>query len=197
MQGDEDIDGWADSVAGRRAAGGDHAAEAVRRAVRAEDAAASATGAQDAVGLARLVRRLETEGLLGSKARPARRLSRPWLALAAAAGVAAIAITVQFAIPGRDAGPQGRAQPPVETSRGFAGAVKLTVADPETEATRVLAELAALGFAPRRVPRADRVIIEVDVSAASLEGFRAWAEPQGARAAAPGTWRVIIDRTAP
>lgn len=199
MEPDEDIGEWAERVAGR--GGGDPAADALRRAVRAEDSAAATEGAADAVGLARLLRRLEAEALLEGRslgARP-RRLSRPWIALAAAAGIAAVAITVQFALPGRDVGePAPGAPPPTgETARGFAGAVRLTVADPEAEVAAVITQLQAIGLTPRRLPRPDRVILEVDVSDAKLGPFRAWAEPKGARVGGAGTWRVIIDPAGP
>jgi len=199
MQPEDDIDDWAERVAGR-AARPSPSADAARRALLASDAAAVEAGAGDALGRARLLRRLEAEGLLDA-AKPAAqrpRLSKGWLGIAAAAGVAAVALTVQLVLPARepvDALPDQ--PPPVEAPRGFAGVLTLAVADPAVETARVSAELQALGFAPQRLPSPDRLILEFDVPAEKLEAFRAWAEPRGARVTAPGRWRVIIDPLAP
>ncbi len=199
MQPDDDIDDWAERVAGR-AARPSPSADAARRALLASDAATVEAGANDALGRARLLRRLEAEGLLEvsqpAAARP--RLSKGWLGIAAAAGVSAVALTVKFVLPAREPVEVPPEQSlPAEAQRGFAGVLTLAAADPVAEAARVTGELQALGLAAQRLPRQDRLILEFDVPAEKLEAFRAWAEPQGARVAAPGRWRVIVDPAKP
>jgi hypothetical protein len=196
---DEDIDDWSARVAGRGdAAGPPDGVPELRSAIRSADAQTARTGADDRVGLARMLQRLEREGLLGSRAPVAvAKVSRPtrtpvWLAAAASVTLAVVGLALLM--PATDPVP-GEPPPlsPVEISRGFAGVVKQVVPDPETAATAVERELTALGLAPRRAPAAGRVIVEVDVPQERLDAFHEWVMPRGGRATAPGRYRVILE----
>lgn len=199
MTTDEDIDDWSARVAGRGdAAGPPDGVPELRSAIRRADTETARTGADDRVGLARLLRRLESEGLLertGPAAvvpgvRPTR--TPVWLAAAASVTLAVIGLTLLW--PSTDPVP-GESPPlsPVETTRGFAGVVKQVVPDPETAATAVERELSALGLAPQRAPAAGRVIVEVDVAQGQLDAFQEWVTPRGGRATTPGRYRVILE----
>lgn len=195
MTNPDDIDRWSDRLAGRSAPGvpDEDGAEALRRSIRAADESARAEGAQDRVGLERLTRRLEAEGLLAPAAAPAahaRRL-RPWFA--AAATVAAIAVGLRLYSPAPDVGSPATGTPGVEKPRGFSGVVKQSVPDVEAAAVRVTAELAALGLQARRAPSDGRVVLEVDVSADQLQAYGDWVAPRGGRAGEPGTYRIILE----
>lgn len=182
---------WLDGLAGARVPADAllrRDVAALRGAIEQRDAAVAQSA--DAVGRARLLRRLEQEGLLGTGA--ASRKWAPWLAAAATVTFAVIAFQVM-----RPGGQSVRPDTPVETPRGVAGAVRMRASDPETKAPEVTAELGALGFRVTRSPRQDRVILEVDVAPERVAAFRAWAEARGARVSEPGRYRVIIDRPAP
>jgi hypothetical protein len=196
---DEDIDDWSARVAGRGdAAGPPDGVPELRSAIRSADAQTARTGADDRVGLARMLQRLEREGLLGSRAPVAvAKGSKPtrtpvWLAAAASVTLAVVGLTLLM--PASDPVPgEPPPLPPVETPRGFAGVLKQVVPDPETAASAVERELTALGLAPRRAPTAGRVIIEVDVAQERLDAFHEWVLPRGGRATAPGRYRVILE----
>jgi hypothetical protein len=196
---DEDIDDWSARVAGRGdAAGLPDGVPELRSAIRSADAEAARTGADDRVGLARMLRRLEHEGLLERPAPaavvPGSRPNRAPVWLAAAASVTLVVVGLKLLMPSTDRAPgEPTALPPVETSRGFAGVVKQVVPDPETAATAVERELTALGLAPQRVPAAGRAIVEVDVTQERLDAFHDWVTPRGGRATAPGRYRVILE----
>jgi hypothetical protein len=196
---DEDIDDWSARVAGRRdAAGPPDGMPELRSAIRRADAETARTGADDRVGLARLLRRLESEGLLERPAAgavaPGSRPKRTPVWLAAAASVTLAVVGLTLLMPASDPVPGEPPPPsPVETSRGFAGVVKQSVPDPETAATAVERELSALGLAPQRAPAEGRVIVEVDVTQEHLDAFHEWVTPRGGRATAPGRYRVILE----
>lgn len=195
----QDIEGWSERVAGRAAPGGgenDGTGE-LRAAILAEDRAVAQEGAGDRVGLERLMRRLEAEGLLHAETR-ATHASPRWRPLfAAAATLAALAIGVRLLLPasGPEA-PPGVSSPiesPIEVTRGFAGVVKQTVADPKAAAAAATSDLGAMGLAAQEVPAGGRMILEVDVPGPSLDAFRAWAEPRGGRVLTPGRYRIIFE----
>ena len=194
MATDDDIDRWSEELAGRRAPGASDTdgTGALRRSIRAEDAVLQSAGAQDRVGLERLLRRLETEGLLGATAPPTRRSRSfgPWLA--AAATVAALAIGIRL-LPPPGVTPQPTPPAPVEKPRGYAGVIKQSVPDPAAAAVAAAGELVALGLQPRDVPADGRRIVEVDVDAAHLDAFRGWAEPRGGRVNDTGRYRLIFE----
>jgi hypothetical protein len=207
----DDIGRWSERVAGRGDALDPHAAEgdALRAAVRAEDAVMQRESAADRVGLERVLQRLEREGLLDS--RPAATVQRDssttvgpragwhlprWAAVAASVAVVAIGVrllwpTAPVTPPATSPGPAIPAQ--VERPRGYAGVIKQTVADPVVEAARASDELKALGFAPRRIDADARRILEVTVTDAQLDAYRQFAEPRGGRVSEPGVYRVIFD----
>ena len=199
MTTDHDIDDWSARVAGRGdAAGPPDGVPELRSAIRRADAETARTGADDRVGLARLLRRLESEGLLERTApaavAPGSRSKRTPVWLAAAASVTLAVVGLTLLMPSTDPVPgEPPPLPPVETSRGFAGVVKQAVPDPETAATAVERELGALGLAPQRAPAAGRVIVEVDVTQERLDAFHEWVTPRGGRATAPGRYRVILE----
>lgn len=193
MASEDDIQRWGDELAGRSVPDGSdpEGTAALRRAVRAEDGLVRDAGAADRVGLERLMRRLESEGLLGAPARaPAARPGslRPWLA--AAATLAAVAIGLRLLPP---TGVEPQPPTPIEKPRGFAGVLKQSVPDPAAAAARALAELTALGLPAREVPGEGRRIVEVDVGADQLDAYRGWAEPRGGRVAGPGRYRIILE----
>jgi hypothetical protein len=197
---DDDIDDWSARVAGRGdAAGPPDGVHELRKAIRRADEDTARTGAGDRVGLARLLRRLENEGLL-ERAAPVTAPSvsgprRAPLWLAAVASVALAVVGLKLLMPSIEPGPGEPPPPlpPVETSRGFAGVVKQVVPDPEVAAAEVERELAGLGLAPRRAPAAGRVIIELDVTPDRLDAFHGWVTPRGGRATVPGRYRVILE----
>jgi hypothetical protein len=197
---DDDIDDWSARVSGRGdAADPPDGVPGLRDAIRRTDAEAARTGAADRVGLERLLRRLEGEGLLERGAAPGvapgRKPGRRPAWIAAAASVALAVVGLRLLLPPAGLDPVGQSQPPppVEASRGFAGVLKQTVADPEVAAAEVERELAGLGFAARRAPAAGRVIIEVDVTPERVEAFHEWVAPRGGRAVSPGRYRVILE----
>lgn len=194
MTTEQDIEGWSERLAGRAAPGGgeNDGTKELRDAIRAEDRAAVHEGAADRLGLERLMRRLETEGLLGADAaavRPVRRM-RPWLAAAATLAMLAIGVRLLLPVSGPEA-PTGAV--PGEVTRGFAGVVKQAVADPRAAGEAATSELQAMGLVARQVPSDGRVILEVEVTESSLEAFRAWAEPRGGRVLTPGRYRIIFE----
>jgi hypothetical protein len=191
----QDIDGWSERLAGRGAAGdgGNDGTDELRAAILADERAVAQQGATDRVGLERLMRRLETEGLLEPPARrstTARRL-QPWLAMAAT--LAALAIGVRLLLPLSGPGAPTGVPSPGEVTRGFAGVVKQSVPDPRVAADAAAADLHAIGLEAREVPADGRVILEVDVPESSLDAFRTWAEPRGGRVLTPGRYRVIFE----
>lgn len=196
MAQQEDIDRWSEEIAGRRAPGVPDVdgAEALRGAIRAEDARAAAEGAHDRVGLERLQRRLESEGLLDAARPPAAahsRRMRPWLA--AAATVAALAIGIRLFMPQPGVEP-GTANPPgIERPRGFEGVLKQAVPDTEAAASNARQELQALGLDVSQPPAEGRIILEVDVGPEKLDAYRAWAEARGGRVNGAGRYRVIFE----
>lgn len=195
MASEDDIDRWSEELAGRRAPGAPDTdgTGALRRSIRAEDAVLQSAGAQDRVGLERLLRRLENEGLLGAASAPRPSRSRsfgPWLA--AAATVAALAIGIRL-LPTPGVTPQPTPPTPVEKPRGFAGVIKQSVPDPAAAATAATGELVALGLQPRDAAADGRRIVEVDVDAAHLDAFRGWAEPRGGRVNDTGRYRLIFE----
>ncbi len=195
MASEDDIDRWSEELAGRRAPGAPDpdGTGALRRSIRAEDAVLQSAGAQDRVGLERLLRRLENEGLLGAASAPRPSRSRsfgPWLA--AAATVAALAIGIRL-LPTPGVTPQPTPPTPVEKPRGFAGVIKQSVPDPVAAATVATGELVALGLQPRDVAADGRRIVEVDVDAPHLDAFRGWAEPRGGRVDESGRYRLIFE----
>jgi hypothetical protein len=197
---DADIDDWSARVAGRGdAAGPPDGMPELRSAIRSADVETARISADDRVGLARLLRRLESEGLLERPAPPTAVVRGPtpkrtpvWLAAAASVTLAVVGLTLLM--PSTDPVPgEPPPMPPVETSRGFAGVVKQSVPDPVVAASVVERELTALGLAPRRAPAAGRVIVEVDVAQEHLDAFHEWVTPRGGRATAPGRYRVILE----
>jgi hypothetical protein len=161
---------------------------ALRHAIARRDAGMQPPG--DEVGRARLLRRLEQEGVLGTGSSP--RSRAPWLVAAATVIGAAIAFQIM-----RPVGESVRPETQAETPRGVAGVVKLLSADPDATARTVTTELGARGLRATRSPRTDRVILELDVASGQLDAFRAWAEPLGGRVYEPGRYRIIVDRPAP
>jgi hypothetical protein len=162
--------------------------EAVVKAVRTADEAVTAKGAQDQIGLARLMKRLESERLLddtasATRTRTPRNLNR-WYAVAA--GICVMAFGLQFV--------WWMPREPTEIYRGIAGTVSIAAISPEDEAKIVTRALQAIDLEPKRLPRPDRIVIEVVVDPEHLEAFRAWAEPRGAEVGGPGNYRVLIDK---
>lgn len=189
----DDIDRWTDALAGRPSEPlPDHQARnnaALRAAVKADDAAAQAAGAADDIGRARLLKRLEQEGLIESAvptAAPRNRARQIWLG--AAAAVLVVAIGLRFVMT-----PDPSSQDPTTQWRGIAGAVRMSAEHPETSAQQIEIQLRSLGLAPRRLPGADPITIEVEVDTQHLAAFRDWAKPLGARVLAPGIYRVLVE----
>ncbi|MBL8268960.1 hypothetical protein [Steroidobacter sp.] len=189
----DDIDRWTDALAGRPAEPlPDHQARsnaALRAAVKADEAAAQAAGAADDIGRTRLLKRLEQEGLLESTvstAAPRKRTLQVWLGAAAAVLVAAIGL--HFAMT-----PDPSSQDPATQWRGIAGTVRVNAENPDASAQQIETQLRSLELAPRRLPGADPITIEVAVDTQHLAAFRHWAKPLGGRVLAPGIYRVLVE----
>jgi len=197
VESEDDIERWSEELAGRRPPGISdvEGTGALRGSIRAQDASARASGAQDRTGLERMLRRLESEGLLQApadvpNAGRSHRL-RPWLALAATVAALAVGVRLFLPQPGVEPGPSNL--PAVEKPRGYAGVIRQSVADPQAEAAAATRELSALGLQPRPVPAQGRIILEVDVAEDRLEAYRGWAEPRGGRVGETGLYRIIFE----
>jgi hypothetical protein len=180
----DDIEAWAEALAGRARAGDADAERrlaALREAIRAENA-----GARDDVGLQKLLARLEREGLLEGRAAAARRPSR-FVAMALAASVVGIAVAVGIQL----WRPPGVA-PGVEVYRGFAGGVRIDAADPDARAAELAAQARDNSARVQVTRRDERVIVELEVAEAELEKFRPWFRQLGGVPAGAGTYRVIV-----
>jgi len=200
VESEDDIERWSEELAGRRTPGVPDVdgTRALRGSIREVDASARASGAQERIGLERVLRRLESEGLLqappdapGARTAARSRRLRPWLAIAATIAALAVGVRLFLPQPGVEPGPS---KPPiVERPRGYAGVIKQSVADPQAEAATATRELSALGLQPRPVPAQGRVILEVDVAEDRLEAYRGWAEPRGGRVGETGIYRIIFE----
>jgi len=175
---DQDIERWCLQLAGKSPPSEDAAdTDTLRNVISATEQSLSDTTAADRVTHARLIQRLENEGLL----RP-----RPhWQLLAAAAAtVLIVAIGLRVVLL------------PDVTDRGIAGSITLIAEQPDATLALASEQLRALGLQPRVVKEDGRLIIEVDVARDQLEAFYAWAQPRGGRPVTPGKYRIFIDRKA-
>lgn len=178
---DRETDEWARRLAGDAAAGNSPETDALRSAVQARDEQARAAAADDQLVRARLMKRLEREGLFADA--PKKRSWQPWLGAVAAMLIAVVGVRL-FWHPG---------QPdPGTIYRGIAGSVTVAGEEPEKTAVEVTELLRSMGLQPRRIEPAERITLEVDVDAAQLRAFHDWAAAWNARAVTPGRYRVFI-----
>ena len=205
----DNTDRWSQRLAGRGADGElsdaeRREADALRSAIRADDAKATAAGAADQLGLARTLKRLEAEGLLRADAATAvSRRRPPWLAVAAS--VLVVAVALRFMLPasapnGVGEGDQPAAglpsSTPPERTRGVDATVRFQAPNPQQLAQAMVQELTALGLTARSSQRPDRMVLDVEVSAAQLPAFDAWLQTRKQHGIVPGQYRLIIDREA-
>lgn len=205
-EGPDDIDRWAQRLAGRSVDGDASAPEIepLRRAIVADDARAAAEGAADRVGLERLLRRLEAEGLLRPSGAPGIARRNRWFAVAASVVLAMVTLRLLLlrtesdgtATPVTPAptAPAPIAPPVGPRARGVGTVLLFKAADPEVYATGLVGELRALGLTPAVDERPDRIIIDVEVDDAQLAAFDGWLEQRDRRGVVPGKYRLIIDR---
>lgn len=177
----QDIEQWARQLAGKTSdVDTPSDVKALRRAIVATNQSDREAVAADQTSRARLLGRLEDEGLLDAaavaKPRP------PWhLWASAIAAVLIVAIGVRFALP------------PEPVYRGFIGDIRITSDAPDAELARITRQLEALGLKPRRVTDDGRVLLEVDVAQEQLEVFYQWAQQRGGRPVTPGKYRILVD----
>lgn len=192
---DPDADRWLEELAGRS----EPADPLERRRTGALRAAIESQISADrappggGLGLQRLLRKLEAEGLLSKQARLAslghRRAWKRAVPALAAALLLVLGVLMFRLI--------GEPTKIPEVERGVAGAVVMLSSDPPRTADETIRTLQARGFKITRVPRTDRVILQLHVSAAQLAEFASWAQANGGRARQPGTYRILIDRREP
>jgi hypothetical protein len=171
----QDIERWARQLAGKSPPGEVASdIDTLRTVIGVTDQSLNDSTEADRVSYARLIKRLESEGLLSSRPR--------WQLLAAAAAavlIAAIGLRVVL--------------PPDTVNRGVAGSVTIIAEQPDVMLAQVSRQLRALGLQPRTVKEDGRLLIEVDVSQDQLEAFYAWAQARGGQPVTAGTYRIFID----
>lgn len=209
-EGPDDIDRWAQRLAGRGEDGDGSGiridADPLRRVIRDDDARATAEGAADRVGLARLLQRLQQEGLLRPDAAGGRMGRNRWLAVAASVILATVTLRLALQRPAADTAPPAESAPAVVPSpvgpptgpraRGFDAVVKLQAVDPKAYSAELVGELRALGLTPVSSERPERMLIDVEVDGSRLAAFDGWLAERGQRALTPGRYRLIVDRGA-
>lgn len=177
-----DTDKWVEALRGRHKPA-DARERAMTDAVRTsvEREAEALPQGRDEVGLRRLLRRLEGEGLL----RPASARWMYWAVPALAASVLAVVVLNVYR-------PQAPQPAPVEIQRGVTGAVVVKSPAPEQASAAAFEELWAMRLKPFRIPMEDRVVIQVEVSDEMAEPFAAWFEARGGTFAGAGVYRVVF-----
>ena len=115
---------------------------------------------------------------------------RPITAVAAAV-VLAVPILMQF----ESFGPA--VQGPDTQYRGEASTLVINATDPAALTDRLMAELTALGLAPKRQEQGGTIRIQVNVNADRLETFFEWASDHGGRAVKPGDYTIVVQPDAP
>src|SRR5262245_52363707 len=171
-----EIEQWARRLAGTTTVDdADPQLDALRVTIESSDRRLSDSSAADRLAHARLIRRLESEGLLSTRVR-----WRRWIGAAAAVMIATIGLRI--------------ASLPHAVDRGVAGSLTIAAEHPEVEIAQVSQQLEALGLQPRTVTEDEALWIEVDVPHARLPAFYAWAHVFGGRPVVAGSYRIFIHR---
>ena len=181
-EADQELAAWARELTG---AANDNDVAAATRALRAalnsSDRALNEAAAADTLSHARLIKRLEAEGLLGATSAATRSRARPrwqlWIAAAATLLVGIVVSRVLF---------------PPEVFRGEVATIEVPSVPGGATLESMSQQLQALGLQPRMVTIDGVELLEVDVPLERLNEFAAWAEPFGGKALISGRYHIRI-----